>query len=103
VGHCGYEIKGPSYLEPQELSLEQEQVPADWMLGYLVKLPKKDDLSQCGNWQGIILLSIPSKVLTRIILERLKEALDKRQEIRAGRFQAGQIMYRPHRHPAHHH
>jgi hypothetical protein len=57
---------------------EQEQVPADWKLGYLVKLPKKGDLSQCGNWRGIMLLSIPSKVLTRIILERLKEALDKR-------------------------
>nr|KAG5701747.1 hypothetical protein BaRGS_004349 [Batillaria attramentaria] len=57
---------------------EQEQVPSDWKLGYLVKLPKKGDLSQCGNWRGIMLLSIPSKVLTRIILERLKEALDKR-------------------------
>lgn len=60
---------------------EQEQVPADWKLGYLVKLPKKGDLSQCGNWRGIMLLSIPSKVLTRIILERMKEALDK--ELRA--------------------
>ena len=57
---------------------EQEKVPADWKLGHLVKLPKKGDLSQCGNWRGIMLLSIPSKVLTRIILERLKEALDKR-------------------------
>ncbi|KAL6491468.1 hypothetical protein MHYP_G00018130 [Metynnis hypsauchen] len=57
---------------------EQEKVPADWKLGYLVKLPKKGDLSQCGNWRGIMLLSIPSKVLTRIILERLKKALDQR-------------------------
>ncbi|KAL6479464.1 hypothetical protein MHYP_G00128970 [Metynnis hypsauchen] len=57
---------------------EQEKVPADWKLGYLVKLPKKGDLSQCSNWRGIMLLSIPSKVLTRIILERLKKALDQR-------------------------
>jgi len=57
---------------------EQEHVPADWRLGYLVKLPKKGDLSQCGNWRGIMLLSVPSKVLTRVILERLKEALDKK-------------------------
>lgn len=56
---------------------EQEQVPVDWKLWYLVKLPKKG-LSQCGNWRGIMLLSIPSKVLTRILLERLKQALDKR-------------------------
>ncbi|PVD22606.1 hypothetical protein C0Q70_18425 [Pomacea canaliculata] len=57
---------------------EQELVPADWKLGHLVKLPKKGDLSQCNNWRGIMLLSIPSKVLTRIILERLKKALDMR-------------------------
>jgi len=42
-----------------------------------VKLPKKGDLSSCNNWQGIMLLSIPSKILTRIILERLKKALDE--------------------------
>lgn len=57
---------------------EQEQVPLDWKRGHLVKLPKKGDLSQCGNWRGIMLLSVPSKVLTRVILERLREALDKR-------------------------
>ena len=56
---------------------EQEKVPDDWKKGYLVKLPKKGDLSSCDNWRGITLLSIPGKVLTRIILERLKTALDK--------------------------
>ncbi|RUS87436.1 hypothetical protein EGW08_004811 [Elysia chlorotica] len=57
---------------------EQECVPEDWKKGYLVKLPKKGDLSSCNNWRGIMLLSIPGKVLTRIMLERLKTALDKK-------------------------
>ena len=57
---------------------EQEQVPEDWKRGHLVKLPKKGDLSQCNNWRGIMLLSIPGKALSRIILERLKTALDKK-------------------------
>ena len=57
---------------------EQEIVPEDWKKGYLVKLPKKGDLSSCNNWRGIMLLSIPGKVLTRVILERLKNALDKK-------------------------
>ena len=43
-----------------------------------MKLPKKGDMSSCNNWRGIMLLSIPGKVLTRIILERLKTALDKK-------------------------
>ena len=52
---------------------EQERVPEDWKRGHLIKLPRKGDLSSCNNWQGIMLLSIPGKVLTRI-LERLKTA-----------------------------
>ena len=55
---------------------EQEQVPEDWKRGHLVKLPKKGDLSSCNNWRGIMLLSIPGKILSRIILERMKTALD---------------------------
>lgn len=56
---------------------EQERVPEEWKKGQLVKLPKKGKLSSCNNWRGIMLLSIPWKVLTKIILERLKTALDK--------------------------
>nr|KAG5711236.1 hypothetical protein BaRGS_004880 [Batillaria attramentaria] len=56
---------------------ESESVPQDWKKGHPVKLPKKGDLSSCSNWRGIMLLSISGKVLTRIILERLKTALDK--------------------------
>ena len=39
-------------------------------------LPKKGDIRLCKNWKGIVLLSIPSKVFSRSILERLKHALD---------------------------
>ncbi len=46
--------------------------------GLIVKLPKKGDLSTCGNWRGIMLLSIPSKVMCRIILERIQNALDNK-------------------------
>nr|CAH8838906.1 unnamed protein product [Trichobilharzia regenti] len=56
---------------------KEGKVPTDWRKGYLVKLPKKGDLaSLCKNWRGIMLLSTPSKILSRIILERLKDALE---------------------------
>ncbi|XP_056006627.1 uncharacterized protein LOC130050469 [Ostrea edulis] len=55
---------------------EQETVPEVWKKGHLVKLPKKGDPSPCNNWRGIMLLSIPGKVLARIMLGRLKTALD---------------------------
>ena len=38
---------------------DQEQEPEDWKKGHMVKLPKKDDMSSCNNWRGIMLLSIP--------------------------------------------
>ena len=57
---------------------EEEMVPGQWREGLLVKLPKKGDLSKCENYRGITLLSLPSKVLTRIMLERLRDAVDKK-------------------------
>jgi len=57
---------------------ETERVPTEWKNGYLLKLPKKRDLELCKNWRGIMLLSVPSKVFCRIILERLKNALDRK-------------------------
>ncbi|KAK2169995.1 hypothetical protein LSH36_5g11026 [Paralvinella palmiformis] len=52
--------------------LEKEEVPSDWREGYLIKLPKKGDLSNCSNYRGITLLSAPGKVFNRITLERMK-------------------------------
>ncbi len=32
---------------------EKEEVPTDWKEGYLTKLPKKGDLSNCNNYRGV--------------------------------------------------
>ncbi|RUS70732.1 hypothetical protein EGW08_021510 [Elysia chlorotica] len=79
---------------------EREQVPEDWKRVHLVKLPKKGDLSSCTNWRGIMLLSIPGKVLTRIMSKRLSWTRDSRDE------QAGFRQDHPcrrHSYRAHHH
>ena len=55
---------------------EQEEIPTEWKEGYLVKLPKKGDMQECKNYRGIMLLSVPGKVLNRIILDRLKTGVD---------------------------
>ena len=56
----------------------EEDIPQDWKVGLLVKLPKKGYLCLCKNWRGILLLTVASKVLCKIILERMKDALDSR-------------------------
>jgi len=45
-------------------------VPSD------IKLPPKGDLSNCSNYRGITLLSVPGKLFNRIILERMKGEMD---------------------------
>jgi hypothetical protein len=53
-------------------------MPNDWRCGLLVKLLKKGDTANCDNWQSITLLSVPSKVLTRVLLNRIKEHVNVR-------------------------
>ena len=55
---------------------EEEEIPLEWKEGLLIKIPKKGDLGLCSNYRGITLLSVPGKVLNRIILERLKGPVD---------------------------
>lgn len=55
---------------------EEETIPEEWKDGYLMKLPKKGDLSNCANHKGITLLNVPEKILNRIILNRIKQEVD---------------------------
>ena len=55
---------------------DTDEIPIGWKEGYLVKIPRKGDLQECRNFRGIMLLSVPGKVLNRIILERLKNEVD---------------------------
>ena len=52
-----------------------EIAPSSWETGLIVKLPKKGDISYCGYWRGITLLSLTSKVFSRIIFKRLLETI----------------------------
>ena len=56
--------------------LFRSKIPEEWKQGHLVKIPKKCNLMDCNNYRGITLLSVPGKVFNRIILERLKSAVD---------------------------
>ena len=55
---------------------EVEEVPLDWKEGYLIKLPKKGDLSNCTNYRGITLLDVSGKVFNRAFLNRMKDEID---------------------------
>ena len=41
-----------------------------------MKLPKKGDLSDSSNYGGIMRLSVPGKVLNKVLLERMIKSVD---------------------------
>ena len=51
-------------------------VPSGWKDGIIAKVPKKGDLSLCGNWRGITLSPIALKIFSRILLNRLEPVVD---------------------------
>jgi len=54
---------------------KEQCVPEDWKKSLIVKVPKKGDLIQCDNYRGISLLSVPGKILCRILIDRLKSGV----------------------------
>ncbi|VDP26608.1 unnamed protein product [Schistosoma mattheei] len=55
---------------------DEEQVPKDWKEGLLIKIPKKGDLSNCDNYKGITLPSIPGNAFNMVLLNRMKDCVD---------------------------
>ena len=43
---------------------KKQVVPIEWQKRVLVKLSKKGDASDCNNWRGITLSSVPGKALS---------------------------------------
>ena len=57
----------------------KEQVSEEWRKGLIVKLPKKGNISDCNNWRGVTMLSVPS------ILRHLAEQNQSRNRRKASR------------------
>ena len=64
-------------------------MPTEWTTGDIVNIPKKGDLSDCWNWREIQVLSLPSKVYTRLILERIRKAVDAKLRKEQAGFRKG--------------
>ena len=55
---------------------QKQEVLINWRDGIIIPLPKKGDLSDCDNWRGITLLSVPGKVFPSIVLSRLRDGVE---------------------------
>ena len=68
---------------------KKEQIPKKWKKGIIIKLPKKENLKKCKNWRGITLQPIVSKVLGRILINRIREGVDHKLRKEQAGFRAG--------------
>ena len=53
-----------------------EKTPSKWRKGLIVQLPKKGNLNESKNWRGIMLLSVVSKVMGRILIDRIRTGVE---------------------------
>jgi hypothetical protein len=65
---------------------KKEKIPEEWEEGLIIKITKKGDLANCNNWRGITLLNIASKILTRVILNRIHDTAEQHLRKEQGGF-----------------
>ena len=65
---------------------EKEDIRNDWRRAISSRYQKRGDLSKCSNYRGISLLSVLGKIFNRVILSRLKNAVDPRLRDNQARF-----------------
>ena len=79
---------------------ETGQWPTQWAQSSMITVPKKGNLQRCNNYRTISLISHPSKVMLRIILNRLRPQAEKiiaeeQAGFRTGRSTTEQIYIQP--------
>ena len=73
-----------------ERSWAEGQIPEDWNKAIIAPIYKKGNKTECGNFRGISLLSVPGKIYASILEKRIREIV----ECQLGEEQAG---FRPNR------
>ncbi|XP_065557819.1 uncharacterized protein LOC136025760 [Artemia franciscana] len=84
-------------LKIMNMIFEKEEIPSSFRKTLIKLLYKKGDNSECGNYQGISMVSVGIELLSNMILFRLRDAVNKvmREEqcsFRKGRGSVDQIL-----------
>ena len=66
-----------------------EKVPLKGKRGLIIKIPKKGNLRECKNWRGVTLLPVVSRILGRIVIDRIRMVIDHRLRKEQAGFRSG--------------
>ena len=64
-------------------------MPKTWKQGLIVKIPKKGELTECRNWRGMTLTSVPSKVFVRVLIGRIRDGVNSKLRNEQAGFRSG--------------
>lgn len=68
-------VASTSNLQPYyNTTWDKRKIPNDWNQAIIVMLPKEGALSEHHSWLGFTLLSIPNKILVKVIMKHLSLA-----------------------------
>ena len=56
---------------------KEKTCPSDWGKAIIVPIHKKKDKTICNNYRGISLLSVPGKVYTRVLQQRIRRYVEE--------------------------
>ena len=84
-------------MTPDPQICQTGELPTSWTQSLVITFPKKGNPQQCQNYRTISLISHPSKVMLKIVLNRLKPQTEKitaeeQAGFRAGRSTTEQIF-----------
>ena len=54
-----------------------QQWPQDWKRSVFIPIPKKGNAKECSNYRTIILISHASKIMLKIIQDRLQQYMNQ--------------------------
>ena len=76
-------------LEICNLALTKNNKPDQWSLSNIIPVPKSGNLSKTDNYRGISLTCIIAKIFNRMILNRIRSAIDPKLRINQNGFRPG--------------
>src|ERR1700733_229235 len=84
-GDCSTEMLHTLYYQ----IYRSKECPKDWGKAIIVPIHKKGDKTECNNYRAISLLSIPGKVYTKVIQQRLRRYVEQAMSEEQAGFRKG--------------
>ena len=76
-----------------QLAFKTKTVPNDWNNSMIIPIYKNGSTTQCENYRGISLLSVPGKVYARILETRLRDKVEAKLDQYQSGFRPGRSVH----------